>query len=587
MPGDVKFEELGRPPVTFAPFEIHDANGAVVSASSVLPLRQTEADRVQRISEAVAARAQMAESGFDGLGAVAPQLYGDRDLPLSQYAGELNRSEEILNAKGYSLKTEADALAKVHEVQAIDRDAVQVQVNSAKEVFVDAHAPGMRKPATDDAVVMFNKAGHEKPADTESLYNESEDKKCAPASGAVSTENTSCFAANLPEPAQTEPSIDLTANRDKCNSDSPLGASRLITERWSDSGGDSNFGWEATAKFSLSTDAKGLTLDADATVGGKALAARRPLLKSKLMFVSPRQGNAEGTMTLELVNTKIFNERGAFAQNLASSLNAEGKERFVQGREESLFATTWMIGFVPVSLAVSAKVSMGPTYQVDLMPVKLQGRAEWQSRATVIVSAGVGAELKLFQILAGVKGYLDLIDSKFGTFPEAGLVLDEKNKPQVFARVDGRARLRTLSGAIVLGVWAQSTFDIPQPKSSFPFFQMKPIKYEWAKEVGRYPGYDFPEVVFFDKKVGYDVCANRKTVETVVANTPRDHDERESFEVRELARVELYETKVSTRVTAALESERNALIGTKTNELMIAMQALKQEAERIHNVMTD
>jgi hypothetical protein len=373
--------------------------------------------------------------------------------------------------------------------------------------------------------------------------------------------------------SEVNPLADPNVN--DCKSETPLGKAYLLNESWTDAGGDRNFGWTGQASFKLQTDARGLFMDGNTKIDGLVLNKTVKIVKGEAQFVAPRTGRATGKLTLELVGSKVLNEKQEWDISLVDSQDQEGKERYRVHKEQRLYSTTIPIGFVPVLLMIDSKVSAGPTYGLNLAPVKIWGKAEWTQSASIMASAGIGADLKVFVVLAGVKGSIELVNFALGVYPEAGLYLDDKHRPVLNARMWAGSKMRTLAGALNLGVWAQTTFAIPATKSDFPFIEMKPLTYEWSKQLGNYPGYDFPQAVLFDKQIGYDICSGRKTVNTLVEVEPRAIDQRESLEIQESIRVSKLENDLIIKLDELLYSDKTLSAKREGDKELAAISALR------------
>jgi hypothetical protein len=312
-----------------------------------------------------------------------------------------------------------------------------------------------------------------------------------------------------------------------------------MKEGWNDGGGDQAFGWLGSATFELKTDQYGLQVILDTKVNALAVGQSKVIFRGYADFISPGSGEASSDRYLELFGKKVLAPpRETLSLALANSKTPSGEEQYIFHQEENIASTTMVVGFVPVVLAIDAKTTAGPKYGLDMVPVKIKGQAEAVGQVTIIGSAGVGADFRLFSILAGIKGYLDLISASIGVYPEAGLYLDSRDRPQISARMTGLSQLKTLAGQIHLGVWAKSAVGLPTPSGSFPFVEIKPVSYSWTNIIGNYPGYDLGTAVLFDKKVGYDICSGHRDEETFVAATPRPRDLRMDFTVQEALRIE-------------------------------------------------
>ncbi len=590
------FDASHPSPISFEPFTIENAEGVELPRSMTAVLELEAEEKQLRESEMQQEIDEMISAGFEPSAIKESGSFQPQTLSVGEYIDQMNTAERAMNQYGYSLRsTDPES---IEEVQKIDQEKIQDQVVAAKEVYAKAE----NSPSYDETKAELDakhsevknniaeyKERYKKPS-AKRMYLESKRDKCEPAEGEeVSTDHVECFVDEMENPdSGSRPFVDPNADSDTCSPDTKLGKSFLLNENWSDSGGDSNFGWVADAKFKLQTDISGLTLKSSADAEGLFLTRSKKVLEAKASFTSPQKGTAKGSFSVRVLGSDVIDPvNKSWDLHLIDSKDDDGQEKYITHKEVSILSTVIPMGFVPVTLSLDAKLSMGPRYQLDLMPVKIYGSAEWINRLTLIASAGIGADLELFVILAGVKGYIDLFDATIGSYSEAGLALENDVKPKIFAKFNAKAKMRTLSGSLRLGVWAKSTFSVPQPRSSFPFVEMKPYKYEWSTKLGDYPGYEFPTAVLFEKKVGYDVCTGQKTVETIKANEPRDRTERQSFEVAELSRISGLESKASQLMDEELYSDIVASVKTEASRLLATVEATNTLRSTInHELLT-
>jgi hypothetical protein len=502
-------------------------------------------DALERGESDVNAEAnRMSENGFQIFQRVGPSDIHDRPVSVEAYLGELNQVERKINEKGQSLRSDTSLFQELR--QKIDTPKFIEQLGEAAEAYrkdlEESYERERRTAALEyqklKAVLADSTEPRKNPNAAAALYLQSRDDECKDTrrdmAGAVT-----CFLRNDKDEDGATNSLPTT-QVDQCVArNTTLGRPVLIKEDWSDGGGDQAFGWLGSATFELKTDQYGLQVILDTKVNAMAVGQTKVIFRGHADFISPGSGEASSDRYLELFGKKVLAPpRETSSLALASSKNQSGEEQYIFHQEENIASTTMVVGFVPVVLALDAKTTAGPKYGLDMVPVKIKGQAEAVGQVTIIGSAGVGADFRLFSLLAGVKGYLDLISATIGVYPEAGLYLDSRDRPQISARMTGLSQLKTLAGQIHLGVWAKSAVGLPTPSGSFPFVEIKPVSYSWTNIIGNYPGYDLGTAVLFDKKVGYDICSGHKEEETLVAAAPRPRDLRMDFTVQEALRIE-------------------------------------------------
>lgn len=578
---DLDFEGAQKKPKTYEPFTVSELDDRTIDLNKVVTLEASSSIKSQLAAEAQAATARLKQAGFDTVEATTEKALAPIQTTANQYLREFNDAEARLNKLGYSLREGRAIVAK--EVQKLDRISLTNQVNEAIEVYTQKGLEELEKQKAEMQVKLdeLKKQIDEgtKPSNVpkEAVYLTATEDQCGKSNGSATTiseNDPKCFVNDM-DTSYSTPLLSLEP--DTCQVDTPLGKALLINESWVDGGGDKNFGWSAIAAFKLNTDAKGLTIDSNALVKASVIGKSKDILEAKANFISSRTGPATSHRELSIAGKKISSKDEIFGINLISSKNEKGEEEHIQYKDEPIASHTFVVGFVPILVAVDARLAFGPRYTLDLVPVKLSGKMEWVEQVTMIASAGVGADLKLFIILAGMKGYIDLINATVGVYPSAELYLDEKNHPQVSARLSALAELVTLSGQLDLGVWAKTTYSVPQPKKGFPFVEFKPLNYEWSQTIGRYPGYRFPVATLFDKKVGYDICSGRKETEVMIPNLPRSADVRESFETVENKRVTNLEEKLKSLVSETLDSSESEKSIEKVGQWSASMNALTSE----------
>ncbi len=581
------------PSLPFVPFTLEDAEGRALpkDRSALLKLEPEEQERRLR---AMQERLQtLRAEGFEMSDSLCLDAFAERSMSVAAYESEINAAERELNKVGQTLRHGQDILGQ--EQQAFDHQSLEHHVKEGIEVYT-----GRAKELYDESVARIDSRMQElaqkyedyktkaQNLTVEDLYREGEKHKCEPnAQGTYTSEQATCFLKGVADPTlpPNDPLID--PRRNDCAADTPLGRAYLLREHWVDGGGDTNFGWTGTAAFSLETDATGLRMRGDADLEALVFDHNAKIVAGKASFLSPRTGKTAGSLHMNVAGQKLLNEELEWDLSLIDSKDKDGAERYLMHKEQHLLTTTIPVGFVPVVLMVDMKLSAGPTYGLNLAPIKVWGRAEWTQSADIIASAGLGADLNVFVILAGVKGSLELAKLTLGAYPEAGLYLDDTHRPVINARLWAGSKMRTLAGSLNLGVWAKTTFAVPQPKGDFPFLEMKPLTYEWSRNLGNFPGYDFPQAVLFDKKIGYDICSGRKTVETLVEAQPRSHDQRESLEVKELTRVSKLEQDLITLLDQKLYSAEATALIPESSKALDDLAALRKTRELIQQELLE
>ena len=487
---------------------------------------------------------RMSENGFEIFKRVGPSDIHDRPVSVEAYLGELNHVEKKLNDQGQTLRADTSLFQELR--QKIDTPKFIELLGEAAEAYrkdlEESYEKERRNAELEyqklKAALEDSTEPRKNPNAGAELYLQSRDGACKDIrrdmAGAVI-----CFLRDDKGEGGGPNSLP-TSQVDQCMArNTTLGRPVLMKEGWNDGGGDQAFGWLGSATFELKTDQYGLQVILDTKVNGLAVGQSKVIFRGYADFISPGSGEASSDRYLELFGKKVLAPpRETLSLALANSKTPSGEEQYIFHQEENIASTTMVVGFVPVVLAIDAKTTAGPKYGLDMVPVKIKGQAEAVGQVTIIGSAGVGADFRLFSILAGIKGYLDLISASIGVYPEAGLYLDSRDRPQISARMTGLSQLKTLAGQIHLGVWAKSAVGLPTPSGSFPFVEIKPVSYSWTNIIGNYPGYDLGTAVLFDKKVGYDICSGHRDEETFVAATPRPRDLRMDFTVQEALRIE-------------------------------------------------
>lgn len=536
---EIEFSKPSYEPLPYSPIPLRE-----LPSDKTAPLVLPPAVLIDTQSQIDSASHRMYDEGFGIFKKIDPSDIQGRPISVGTYVGEINHVEKALNEQGQSLRHGASV--HVDLKQAIDTPKFVQQLAEAVDAYrkdLEENYEKQRRAAElsyqqIEAELRSSKEPRKNPNAGAELYLQSRDDQCT-GLGPTMEGAVKCFLSDeKAERRGIDPLTDPSA--DQCEARStPLGRPVLIGERWDDAGGDKAFGWVGNAKFALKTDRFGLQVVLDSQVEAMAVGHSKVIFRGHADFISPGTGAASSDRFLELFGKKVLAPpRETLALSLANSKNTAGEEQYLFHQEQNIASTTIVVGFVPVVMSLDAKTEAGPQYALDLVPVKIKGQAESTGQVTVIASAGVGADFKLFSILAGIKGYLDLISATIGVYPEASLYLDNQDRPQISGRLIGLSRLKTLSGEIEIGVWAKSAVGLPMPSGEFPFVEVRPVSYSWTNTIGNYPGYDIGTAVLFDKKVGYDICSGRRTEETLVASVPRASDLQTDFTMQESLRVE-------------------------------------------------
>ena len=576
----VEFDHATSGPKVFEPFEISGFDGRPIPLDENFVLEQSDSLKRAILNEAEIAADNLKKKGFSEVSRLTTKALEPVKLSVGEYLSEFNGAEKKLSSIGYSMKESSNIVA--NEFQKINLNKIKEQAQEAGEVYLQEKAQILLK-RRDDALKKLNDLQEQAknimgPEGKVAVYLDSKGNECAEKRSNATTATESDVKCFIKEIEQAEAPL-LSPEPPNCKADSPLGKAFLVNETWTDGGGDKNFGWNANANFNLNTDAGGVNVESKANASVTILNKTKEIITSSANFNTGRSGRASSRWSVFLLGKKVGSSEDTYDMSLVSSRNAEGKEKFIVNQDNSMFSQTFVVGFIPILVAVDSRVSTGPRYALDIAPVRILGKVEWVNKVTVIASAGVGGDLKLFVILAGIKGYIDLLNATVGAYPSAELVLDEKNRPRIGAELSALAELVTLSGQLDLGVWAKSTFSIPQAKKSFPFVEFKPLDYEWSQTLGRYPGYRFPTATLFHVKVGYDICSGRKQTEVIVANQPRPRDERESLLEKRNADVTALEARFKNSVEEAMNDQLSLQMMQDAEKMGMTVGKLNEELE--------
>ena len=582
----IEFEGGTKPALENRPFIIEAPDGTIVNPSTTATFKHSAEEVKRRLREQRSVNEVATSDGYLTTLHSSSEANREYRTTAGEYAKALGRAEVKLNNLGFSLRSDSDIATR--QTQSFEASKMEEQVNSGAEIYLDIDET--TRSVSDDGTIRNHTSEESVPASPPSpthLYLASSASKCV-SPRANETEDDyqlRCFLGKEIDTPTRSGSPTLEAASDtNCGADAPIGVALLAYERWNDGGGDQNFGWGADAIFKIATDSSGLAVEALAKANATAFSYTKDVIEASAGFQSPRFGAPNAAVKMAVFGRSIFSQNETYQDNLASSRDQNKHERYSYSEETDIASTTFSVGFVPVSLGISARVDTGLTYQLNLAPISILGQAEVRKQIALLATAGVGADLDLFEILIGVKGYVDLIDASIGTYPKAGLELTSKKRPVIAARFDARAGMRTLAGKIDVGVWAKTRFGIPQPKSGWPFLEKKPFKYEWKTELANYPGYNFPGIVIFDHKIGYDICSGEKTIETLVANQPKPRDVRTDFITKESLRVREIENKIANCIDERLRMADVSQVERQTNEVLSKLTELGEAIDLFNNI---
>lgn len=572
----LEFDAAGSADRPFVPFEMKDAEGHPVAGNAQVILsydKGAESEETKTTAESFRAD--------DFFVSTLPDQSAFEPIHMSagEYVAKLNDAEQKLNASGQSLRDPGKEI--ISQQQKIDRPAIQETIEEAGEVYQQNLEKLQGQIASIDEKIeaIKNAAGESfeiKKIEKSETYLDKTGTWCSAETNPAwsAADEIKCFNPELGE----EISFLQPAVTGECTADTPLGKTFLFNETWADGGGDSKFGWDASLSSIMSSDAAGIRLQENADLNITAL-KKYKVAHAKAEFLTGRSQESTYDLNANIFGSEVLKQKGSIGKGLFSSKNERGEERWIHEKDYPIASQTFMVGFVPVTLSLSSKIAYGPRYSIDVVPVKILGYAEYVGKATLIAMAGVGGDLKIFTVLIGVKGNLALINARAGVYPDAEFYLDDRNRPKITARMSGLAKLNTMSGNVELGVWAKSTFSVPQFKSSPPYVEAKPIKKEWKVKIGSYPGYDFPDATLFDMTVGYDICSGKKDIEVHTPNLPSPRAERENFATVEGRRILLLEEAFKGTVAEHLFDGKDQ---AKVQDIDRAINGLIQSREELN-----